>query len=82
MPRGKRKKVDINAGDVVKGNPANLLMGRDEKPASLHRPLEPKPKVINSATIIHDIELRMDQLRPAVEEYDKLTEADEVLKGI
>lgn len=68
-----RKALNLDASEVVKGDPASVLLGRqEEKPARRHRPLEPKPKVVNQHSIRYDIVMRMDELRPVVDEVASL----------
>ena len=59
--------------DFVPGDPALRVVGRIEKPARRHRPLPPKPGP-TERTIKADIQLRMQELRPLVVEYQELSE--------
>src|SRR3954454_9424825 len=70
--RPQRRRVNLDANEVVKVDPASLVIGKEEKPAKRHRPLEPKPKVIKVETIIFDIDQRMEELYPAYNEYLRL----------
>lgn len=64
-----RRALNLDAGEVVRGDPASVIIGkREEQPARRHRRLEPKPKKVNIHSIRYDIDLRLDELRPAVEE--------------
>jgi hypothetical protein len=81
----KRARVSLNldAGEVVRGNPASVLLGKqEEQPARKHRPLEPKPKKVNIHSIRYDIDLRLDELRPAVEEVALLERVLQLWKEI
>lgn len=67
--------------DYVPGDPANIVLGKpDEQSARVHKPLPPVPRTAKH--ILADIRLRMQELKPLVEEYPALVEADKVLKGI
>jgi len=67
--------------DYVPGDPANVVLGKpDEQSARVHASLPPKPRT--AIHILADIRLRMQELKPLVEEYPALVEADKVLKGI
>lgn len=79
--RKAKRRVNL-ATDVIKGDPASLVGGRAEQPARVHRPLPAKPRVVNMATIRFDVQARMDELRPMVEEYRKLTKAEKLLAKI
>lgn len=70
-----RKRVDLSANDIIKGDPAALIIGRQEQPARIHRPLEPKPKRITVDTVMYEIECRMEELYPAYAEYLRLNQA-------
>jgi hypothetical protein len=73
----------VKEDDYVPGDPARYVLGRlEEQPARVHLPLPRKPRVVNAATIAYDLQLRMDQLRPAVEEVARLERALEALEGI
>lgn len=39
----RRRRIKLNDTDVKRGDPAQLLMGRDERPARRHAPLLKKP---------------------------------------
>lgn len=68
--------------DFYAGDPAlHVLGGREEKPARIHRPADPKPGPTISS-ILADVRLRKAQLEGIPEEYAKLQEAVEALKGI
>jgi hypothetical protein len=65
----------------VPGDPANIVLGKpEEQPARVHRPLPPTPRT--EKHILADIRLRMQELKPLVDEYPALEEAAKVLKGI
>jgi hypothetical protein len=73
----------VQDADYVPGDPAVRVLGKpDEQPARVHRPLPRKPKLITAATVQYDIQQRMDQLRPVVDEVARLERALEVLEGI
>jgi hypothetical protein len=82
MPKKRQPRRVKLDGDVVRGDPAQLVLGRDEQPARRHKPLPQKPKVVNVETIKFDIELRMDELRPAAEEAKRLEQALKALRKI
>lgn len=68
--------------DFVGGDPAKHVLGKsDEQSARVHAPQRPKPPRTYKA-ILADIRLRMQELRPAVDELPALEEAAKVLKGI
>jgi hypothetical protein len=81
-PKGKPKRRISLASDVVKGDPASIVGGKTEQPARVHRPLPAKPRVVNMATIRFDVQARMDELRPMVEEYNKLLKAEKLIAKI
>lgn len=67
------KRVSLHDADVHRGDPVNHIIGRaEEQSARKHAPLPPRPQIINEAVIRYNIELRMDQLRPALAEVKKL----------
>jgi 5,10-methenyltetrahydromethanopterin hydrogenase len=67
--------------EVIKGDPATIVLGKpEEKPARIHRE-RPKPHR-TAIHILADIRLRMQELKPFVDEYPALEEADRVLRGI
>lgn len=78
----KHKRVNLDATDVVRGNPAQIVIGNEEQPAKKHRRLEPKPKVVKIETIIFDIEQRVDELQAAHNEYLRLERALKKLRNI
>ena len=69
----KRVSLDHPDVDVRRGDPSNHVAGRpEEQPARKHAPLPPKPKIINQHTIRHDMQMRMEQLEPALKEVKSL----------
>jgi hypothetical protein len=59
--------------DYMPGDPAVRVLGKpEEKPARVHKPLPRKRRVVNAHTIMYDVQLRLDQLRPAAEEAKRL----------
>ena len=59
--------------EFLPGDPALHVVGKpEEQSARRHAPLPVKPQTINEAIIRYNIEMRMDQLRPAVTETEKL----------
>jgi hypothetical protein len=75
------KRINLE-GDVMRGDPAQLVLGKEEQPAKRHRRLPRKKPITNAATIRYDIALRMDKLRPRVEEYKRLEQANKLLEKI
>lgn len=73
-----KKSIDMT-GEVLRGDPALHIVGQEEKPARKHAPLPPRPTPLNIETIIFDVELRMDEIRPLVDEYNEL---ESVLKKL
>lgn len=76
-----KQRIELQQGEIIKGDPATVLLGRpEEQPARVHKPLP--PVVRTEKHILADIRLRMQELRPLVEEYPALVEADKVLKNL
>lgn len=80
-------RVDMNEGDVVRGDPANAVLGRDddEKPARVHGEQPPKPPATPLTFVerlVRDIRLRMDELRPLIEEVPQLEAAEHALANV
>jgi hypothetical protein len=76
----KHQRVELQT-EVIRGDPATIVLGKpDEKPARIHgkRPV-PQRTAIH---ILADIRLRMQELKPFVDEYPALEEAERVLRGL
>src|SRR4051794_12709929 len=43
QPQRRRRRVKLDDSEVNRGDPAQLLIGRDERPARRHAPLMKKP---------------------------------------
>lgn len=77
----RKKKVDLD-GDVVRGDPASNVLGREEEQsARVHAEQAPKPP---KTLKIHltEIRHRMSEIKPLVEEVPRLEAAHEALKKI
>lgn len=68
--------------DFYRGDPADIVIGRVEKPARRHRKPGPKPKLSAEKHITLMIVERMEELAPLVAEYNKLGNAYQVLKDV
>lgn len=72
-------------GDVVKGDPAQHVLGRpEEQPARVHAPQPPKPTIrrVDQTTIQRDIQKRLRELRPLAEEAALLEQAIKALEDL
>ena len=65
--------------DFMPGDPKLHVVGKDdEQPARVHAPQPPKPTK-TARGIAADIELRMQELKPLVDEYAVLVELSKIL---
>jgi|1186.fasta_scaffold77686_3 hypothetical protein len=70
--------VTANA-DFLPGDPANHVVGKpEEKPARRHAPPPPKP-IKTARGMLADIELRLQELEPLLEEYKLLVDLRNIL---
>jgi hypothetical protein len=76
-----RKRVDVTSTDYQPGDPARLIVGRDEPREIPVRRELPKP-ARTYRHIIADILLRIQELEPLVDEYEQLTRIHERLKRV
>ena len=68
------------APDYMPGDPALHIVGKnDEQPARRHAPQPPKP-IKTARGIAADIEYRMQELKPLLEEYAMLEKLIAILK--
>lgn len=77
------KRVDLSAAEVLKGDPALHIVGKEEKSARKHAPLPNNPQkavVAKEPQIKRMINARLDELKPLVEEYNELVRVDKILK--
>ena len=66
--------------DFLPGDPASHVIGKkEEKPAKVHAPQKPKPTK-TARGMLADIELRLQELEPLVEEYKVLKDVRDILK--
>lgn len=76
-----KQRVELQQSEIIKGDPATVLLGKpEEQPARVHKPLPPVART--EKHILADIRLRMQELKPFVDEFPALAEADKVLRGI
>jgi hypothetical protein len=68
------KTVKNDDEDFMPGDPSLRVVGREEKPARVHRPLDKKERKVTERTIRADIKFRMQELEPLVDEYRQLSE--------
>lgn len=71
--------------DFYPGDPVNYLIGKTEKAARKHAPQPPKPPVSPTKTgaqIHREIQGRIQELAPLVEEYVQLVKIDEALEKV
>jgi hypothetical protein len=65
--------------DYLPGDPASHVLGRpEEKPAKRHAPQPPKPNK-TARGILADVELRIQELEPLLEEYKLLLDVRDIL---
>jgi hypothetical protein len=91
------QKVDLNEGDVLRGDPVKYVVGGEEKPARRHAPQPPKPPAPKPLTLMErahrdvvdyewrlltEVKMRKAELQPLVEEVPLLEEALRGLEGI
>jgi hypothetical protein len=77
------RKSNSVSGDVVKGNPEHILLGKpEEKPARVHAPLPKRQRKPSEKSILADIKLRRQELESAAKEYMKLEAASKALENI
>lgn len=79
-----KTRVDMKEAEIVKGDPAEHVIGKkEEQSARIHRPA-PKRK-ITIKTITADIIIRKQELEPLVKEYKMLVDInaafDKVMDG-
>lgn len=78
--------IRIDDDDIYRGDPADHVLGRsEEKAARVHAVQPPKPRHSRTKKITQirrDIVGRIDEISPAVAEYELLLEAAEALKEI
>ena len=74
--------VNLDDGEVYRGNPENIVVGRIEKPARLHARQPARPAIPAEARIKLMILVRMQELTGAVEEYEELSRIDEILARV
>jgi hypothetical protein len=78
----RKKKVEMDGTEVVRGDPATNVLGRaEEQSARVHAEQPPKPA---KTAKIHLVEIRhrIAEIKPLVEEYPRLVAADKALKKI
>ena len=63
--------------DFIPGDPAVIIGGKSEKPATVHGEQPPKPPKTARA-ISADIKLRIQVIEPMIEEYEVLKKLDAI----
>lgn len=72
--------------DFYPGDPANHVIGkREERPAKRHGRQKPKPVATPLSfeeRLLRDIRLRMEELKPLIQEVPRLEQALKALKSV
>jgi hypothetical protein len=71
--------LNLQQDDVLKGDPAKHVIGKDEEKPARKYPKRKFQKKPTMKTIKADIKLRMQEMEPIIEEYKRLEEAMKVL---
>lgn len=74
------KRVDLKDSEIVKGDPANIIVGEEEKSARKHAPTPTRRAVLGNVRA--DIKLRMQELKPAVNEFEWLAKIDNIIEEV
>lgn len=80
MSTKNKTRINLDTAEFVKGDPLVNVIGKpEEQPAKRHRRLEDNPKIITAKTVKFDIERRLEELQPLVDEYVVLEKMLKVL---
>jgi hypothetical protein len=74
--------TNVEIEDFMPGDPSLRVIGRQEKSARVHRPLDKKERKPTIKTIRADIKYRIQEIEPLVNEYHELSRALAVFEAV